>query len=318
MSKSVKRAGISLAAVGVLVAATAGCQSDGDSKKAAEAPKKAAQQSSPKDARTALQAAYKKTSAAKSAKVTLKMSMPAGATGAAGAGAAGGDLVMSGVQSWDPAAMDMTMSGSAFAQAGKDAPDKIRMVQLDNVMYMDMGTTVSQHMDGKHWMKMDLGALASAAGGGASSQSLTGGAEKQDPAQQLAILTDSPSLKHLGSEQIDGAPAEHYKGTLTVDEMAASNQALDGMSAQDRKKLLDSAKQSGIKGYDTELWINKDGYPVQMNVGITTPQGRIGMNAHYSDYGTKVAVTAPPASETFDMAEMMKRAGAGAGTGENA
>ncbi|MFI6471472.1 hypothetical protein ACIBL5_14640 [Streptomyces sp. NPDC050516] len=317
MSKSVKRAGISLAAVGILVAATAGCQSGGDSKKAAEVPKKAAPQSSAKDARTALQAAYKKTSAAKSAKVTLKMSMPAGAAGAAGAGA--GDMVMSGVQSWDPAAMDMTMSGSAFAQAGKDAPDKIRMVQLDNVMYMDMGTALSQHMDGKHWMKMDLGALAPAGGGGAaSSQSLTGGAEKQDPAQQLAVLTDSPSLKHLGSEQIDGAPAEHYKGTLTLDEMAASNQALDGMSAQDRQKLLDTAKQSGIKGYDTELWINKDGYPVQMNLGIATPQGKITMNAHYSDYGAKVAVKAPPAAETFDMAEMMKSAGAGAGTGGDA
>ncbi|WP_189389525.1 hypothetical protein [Streptomyces sp. SDr-06] len=314
MSRSVERAGTSIAAIAVLVAATAGCQSGGGSKEAAEAPRKATQQSSPQDTRTWLQAAYKKTSAAKSARVTLKMSMPAGA----GSGA-GGDMEMSGVQSWDPVAMDMTMSGSAFAQAGKNAPDKIRMVQLDNVMYMDMGAAVSQHMDGKHWMKMDLGALASAAGaGGGASQSLTGGAEKQDPAQQLAILTDSPNVKHLGTEQIDGAPAEHYKGTLTVEEMAASNKALDGMSAQDRQKLLDTAKQSGIKGYDTELWVNKDGYPVQMNLGITTPQGKIAMNAHYSDYGAKVAVKAPSAAETFDMADMMKGAGAAAGTGENA
>ena len=75
--------------------------------------------------------------------------------------------------------------------------------------------------------------------------------------------------------------------------MAASNQALDGMSAQDRQKLLDTAKQAGIKGYDTELWINKDGYPVQMNLGIAMPQGKITMNAHYSDYGAKVAVKRP-------------------------
>ncbi|MBX7465929.1 hypothetical protein AB0C89_23040 [Streptomyces sp. NPDC048491] len=311
MSKSVKRAGISLAAVGILVAATAGCQSDGDSKKAAEAPKKAAQQSSPKDARTALQAAYKKTSAAKSAKVTMKLSLPAGATGTAGAGA--GDMEMSGIQSWDPAAMDMTMSGSALAQGGKDLGGKIRMVQLDNVMYMDMGAAAAKEMDGKHWMKMDLGALAGAAGGGASTQALTGSAQKQDPAQQLAILTDSPNVKHLGTEQIDGAPAEHYKGTLTLDEMAANNQALDGMSAQDRQKLLDSVKKAGIKSYDTELWINKDGYPVQMNVGMNMSEGKVTMSAHYADYGTKVAVTAPPAAETFDIAEMMK--GAGAGTG---
>ncbi|MCX5385026.1 hypothetical protein [Streptomyces sp. NBC_00083] len=316
MSRSVKRAGISVAAVAVLVAGAAGCQSGGDAKKADGAPGKAAQQSSPKDARTALQAAYKKTSAAKSARVTMKMSVPAGAKGTAGD--AGGDIEMSGVQSWDPAAMDMTMSGSAFAQAGEDAPDKIRMIQLDNVMYMDMGSALSKEMQGKRWMKMDLGALADAGGAGASAPSLTSGAEKQDPAQQLAILTDSPNVKHLGTEQIDGVQAEHYKGTLTIDEMAASNQALDGMSAQDRKKLLDTAKQAGIKGYDTELWINKDGYPVQMNLGITMPEGKTSISAHYSDYGTKVAVAAPPAAQTIDFAEMIKRAGAGSGSGESA
>ncbi|MEU3371890.1 hypothetical protein ACFYM2_18280 [Streptomyces sp. NPDC006711] len=308
MSRTVKRAGISLAAVAVLVAGATACQSGGDSKKADGAPKQAARQASPKDARTALQAAYKKTSAAKSAKVTLKMSISGVATGVPGGGS--GDIEMSGVQSWDPAAMDMTMSGSAFAKAGEDAPDKIRMVQLDNVMYMDMGAAAAKDMDGKHWMKMDLGAMAAGAGQGATS-SLAGGAQKQDPSQQLAILTDSPNVKHLGTEQIDGAPAEHYKGTLTIDEMAAGNQALDGMSAQDRQKLIDSAKKAGISGYDTELWLNKDGYPVQMNVGMTMPQGKLTMSAHYSDYGTKVAVTAPPAGESFDFADMVKGAGAG-------
>ncbi|MFJ8309038.1 MULTISPECIES: hypothetical protein [unclassified Streptomyces] len=302
MSRSVKRAGVSLAAVAVLVAGAAGCQSGGD-KQAADAPKKAAEQSSPKDARTALQAAYKKTSAAKSAKVTMKMSIP-------GAGVAGvGDLEMSGVQSWDPAALDMTMSGGAF-KGTPGAPDQMHMIQLNGVSYTDMGAAAPKQLGGRHWMKMDLGALAKAAGGdAASAQQMTGGAEKQDPAQQLALLTDSPNVKHLGTEQIDGAPAEHYKGTLTLDEMVASNQNLAGMPAQDRQKLIDSMKQAGIQGYDTELWLTKDGYPVQMNVGINSPQGKISMSAHYSDYGTKVAVNAPPASETFDFAELMKAAG---------
>ncbi|MER0447659.1 hypothetical protein ABR738_24435 [Streptomyces sp. Edi4] len=314
MSRTVKRAGISLATVAALVAGATACQGGGGSKKADDAPKQGSQQSSPKDARAALQAAYKRTSAAKSAKVTIKMSIPGAATGVPGG--AGGDMEMTGVQSWDPAALDMTMSGSAFAQAGKDAPKQIRMVQLDNVMYMDMGAAAAKDMDGKHWMKMDLGAIAGAAG--SSVPSLSGGAPKQDPAQQLAILTDSPNVKHLGTEQIDGAPAEHYKGTLSIDEMAASNQALDGMSAQDRQKLIDTTKKAGITGYDTELWINKDGYPVQTNVGFAMPQGKMTMSAHYSDYGAKVAVSAPSADETFDFADMMKGAGGGAGAGQSA
>ncbi|MEV5939034.1 hypothetical protein [Streptomyces sp. NPDC051994] len=309
MSRSVERAGISLAAVAVLVAGAAGCQSGGDAKKSAEAPKKDAGVSSPKDARTALQAAYKKTSAAKSAKVTMKMSIPGAGAGAAGAG----DMEMSGVQSWDPAALDLTLSGAAFKTA-PDAPAQLHMIQLNGVSYTDVGAAAAKDMDGKRWMKMDLGALAKAGGGAALPQAMTGGAEKQDPAQQLALLTDSPNVKHLGTEQIDGAPAEHYKGTLTLDEMVASNQNLDGMPAQDRQKLVEGMKQAGIQGYDTELWLNKDGYPVRMNVGINSPNGKITMSAHYSDYGTKVAVSAPPASETFDFADMMK----GRGTGDNA
>ncbi|MFG2721578.1 hypothetical protein ACGFW5_25300 [Streptomyces sp. NPDC048416] len=305
MSRSVKRAGISLAAVAVLVAGASACQSGGDSKKGAQEP-------SPKAARTALQAAYKKTSAAKSARFTMKMSIPSGTQVAPGV--VGGDMEMSGVQSWDPAAMDMTMGGPALTQTEPGLLNKIHVVQLDNVMYMDMGAAVAKEMDGKHWMKMDLGAMAAAGGAtqGATT-TLAGGAQKQDPAQQLALLTSSPNVKHLGTEQIDGAPAEHYKGTLSIDEMAAGNQTLDGMSAQDRQKLIDTAKKGGITGYDTELWINKDGYPVQTNVGIDVPMGRMTMKAHYSDYGAKVAVSAPSENEMFDFADMMKGAGAGAG-----
>uniref|UniRef100_A0AAU2V4M9 Lipoprotein n=1 Tax=Streptomyces sp. NBC_00003 TaxID=2903608 RepID=A0AAU2V4M9_9ACTN len=298
MSRSVKRAGISLAAVAVLVAGAAACQS-GDAKKAGDAPKKAAGQSSSNAARTALQAAYKKTSAAKSAKVTMKMSMPS----AAGAGA--GDMEMSGVQSWNPAAMDFTTSAAAL-KGRPGAPDKFRTVMVDNVMYMDLGPEAAQGHDGKRWMKMDLGALAKDAGGDAMAQQLTGGAQNQDPAQQLALLTDSPNVKHLGSEQVDGAPAEHYKGTLTLEEMVAGNQGLDGLSAQERQKLIDGMKTAGIKGYDTELWLNKAGYPVQMNVGVDTPQGKIAMSAHYSDYGTKNTVQAPSAGDTYDFADMLK------------
>jgi hypothetical protein len=57
---------------------------------------------------------------------------------------------------------------------------------------------------------------------------MAGGLEStnQDPAQQLALLLESPSLKHVGAEKIGGVEAQHYKGTLTIDEMVASNKRL--------------------------------------------------------------------------------------------
>ncbi|MCT9089256.1 DUF4412 domain-containing protein [Streptomyces sp. ASQP_92] len=298
MSRSFRRAGISFAAVAVLVAGAAACQG-GDTKKAAGASDRAAGQSSPADARMALQAAYKKTAAAKSAKVTMKMSVPS----IVGAGV--GEMEMTGIQAWNPSAMDFTMTTPAL-KGMPDAPDKIRTVMLNNVMYMDMGAEAARDNGGKRWMKMDLGAFAKGAGGDGLAQQLTGGAQNQDPAQQLALLTDSPNVKHLGSEQIDGAPAEHYKGTLTLEEALATNKSLDGLSAQERQKFIDAMKGSGVKAYDTELWINASGYPVQMNVGIDSPQGKFTMSAHYSDYGAKNVVQAPAAAETYDFADSLK------------
>ncbi|MFD5116289.1 hypothetical protein ACFVWX_21605 [Streptomyces sp. NPDC058220] len=309
MSMSVwRRGGVALTAVAV-IAGVAGCQSDGGTKDGAKdgAPAKTA---SRPGATEVITAAYKKTAAAKSAKVRMTMSMPVSA-------GAGGDMEMSGVMGWDPTVMDMTVSGSAMGDE-PGAPDKIRMVWLDNAMYMDMGgsPTVVKDMDGKRWMKLDLAAAAEASGEKAASKALTGGLENmnQDPAQQLALLLDSPNLKHLGTEKVDGVQAEHYKGTLTVDEMMKSNASLDVLSDKERKDLLDTMKKSGMKAYETEVWVNEDDYPVKMDVAMDTAEGAIKITANYSDYGAKSQVQAPPADETVDLFKMLSELGAGSGS----
>ncbi|MGW8949816.1 hypothetical protein [Streptomyces sp. NPDC055709] len=311
-----KRAGVSLTAVAV-VAGVAGCQ-DGDEsgsgkKKAAEAPKSQVQTQG--EITEVIQAAYRKTSEAKSAKVRMTMSMPVGA-GSGGEGT----VELSGVQGWDPAVMDVTMKGSALSAGDPDAPSQVRMVLVDNAMYMDMGAKQAAEMDGKRWMKLDFKAAAEIAGSEAMKKQMTGSLENmnQDPAQQLALLLDSPNLKHIGPEKVDGAPAQHYKGTLTFEEMADANKSLEVLSEKERKELVANVKKAGIKGYDTELWVNEDNFPVKMVIGIKTPQGTVDMTAHYSDYGAKATVQAPPAKDTFDLFTMLKElesAGADGGTG---
>ncbi|WP_405822386.1 hypothetical protein OG705_21200 [Streptomyces sp. NBC_00838] len=306
------RVGVSLTALAV-VAGVAGCQGDdaGTEKTGSSAAKDGEPQS--RSAVTeVLTAAYEKTAAAKSAKVSMTMSMPAGAAGAAG----GGDMEMSGVMGWDPMVMDMTMTGSMM-QAEPDAPDKIRMVWVKNAMYMDMGAEAAKDMDGKRWMKLDLAAAAEASGDPAVASELTGGMENmnQDPAQQLALLLDSPNVKHVDSEKVDGIDAQHYKGTLTVAEMVESNESLDVLSAKERKDLLAGIEKSGIEGYDIEVWVNEDDYPVKMDVAMDSPQGDITMSARYSDYGAKASVQAPPAGDTVDLFEMLGDLGGDAGAG---
>ncbi|MFC4502992.1 MULTISPECIES: hypothetical protein [Streptomyces] len=247
-----------------------------------------------------LTAAYEKTSEAKSARITMTMSAPA-------ALGDGGDMKMSGVMGWDPTVMDVTMRGSALA-ADPDAPERIRMILRDNVMYMDMGADTPAELDGKRWMKMDLAAIAKASGDEEMQKQMTSGLENmnQDPTEQLALLLDSPNLKHVGTEKIDGAETEHYKGTLTVKEMMESGDSLGVLEADERDKVLKEVEKAGIKGYDTEVWVNDDDLPVRMDVGMDTPQGDIEMSMTFSDYGAKAEVEAPSAADTFDLMDMLK------------
>ncbi|MFF2844892.1 hypothetical protein ACFVT5_01000 [Streptomyces sp. NPDC058001] len=249
----------------------------------------------------AITAAYKKTAAAKSAHVEMTMKMPAGAADG------GGDMKMSGLMGWDPTVMDMTASGSAFAGAA-GGPDKIRMVWQDNVMYMDMGAEAAKDMDGKRWMKMDLNAIAEQSGDDKMAKQLTGSIDSanQDPAQQLAMLLDSPNLKHVGSEKIDGQQTEHYKGKLTVTEMMESNDSLDVFSESERDEILKNIEKAGITGYDTEVWVNEDDYPARMDIAMDNAEGTVDISMKYSDYGTAVKVSPPAAKDTFDLMEMLK------------
>ncbi|MEU5460503.1 hypothetical protein ACH41C_07240 [Streptomyces althioticus] len=293
-----KRAGVCLTAAAVVVG-LAGCQDgdDGGGKKAGAS----AEGQTREEAAEVLQAAFKKTSEAKSSKIRMTIQM-------SGTAAESGTMEMSGVQGWDPAVMDVTMKGSGFAAAGPGTPEQMRMIMLDGVMYVDMGAEQAAEMDGKRWMKMDFKALADASGDPEVQKQMTGGLENmnQDPAQQLALLLESSSLKHVGPEKVDGVEAQHYKGTLSFEEMVDANTSFDLLSKDERDELVATAEKSGMKGYDTEIWVNKDDLPVKMVVGMTMAQGTMKMTSHFSDYGAKAEVEAPPAGETLDFMQMLK------------
>ncbi|MFE0649173.1 hypothetical protein ACFVZH_11340 [Streptomyces sp. NPDC059534] len=310
MNKSAwKNAGVALTALAV-VTGVAGCQ-DGDAKAGAPATGGAKASAEPQtqslgDVTKVIQAAYEKTAAAKAAKVRMTMSME-------GVGPESGTVEMTGVQGWNPAVMDITMKGSMLSAGDPDAPEKMRMIMLDQVMYIDMGAEQAAEMDGKRWMKLDMKAAAAASGDKALQKQMTGGLDNmnQDPAQQLALLLDSPDLKHVGAEKINGMETQHYKGTLTFEQMLKANESSKLLSKEDHDKLIANVKKAGLKGYDTELWVTADGYPARMDVGMTMAQGAMRVRADYSDYGTKAAVQVPQAKDTVDLFEMLKGLGQG-------
>ncbi|MCX5204852.1 hypothetical protein OG897_25770 [Streptomyces sp. NBC_00237] len=299
-----KRAGISAVALAAVVG-LAGCQDDGG--KDGQTGKKAAGDAAPKTqdragAARMLKATYRKTVEAKSAKVKMTMSMPGAMQG--------GEIEMSGVLGWEPTVLDMTMkpTGALKSKGGDKGPSEIRMIMRDNVMYMDLGPKMAAEMDGKRWMKLDLKEAAKSGGEDVAKQ-LTGGMDNanQDPSRQIGMLLESPNLKHVGPEDVGGVATQHYKGTLSVAEMLKTNKDADRqLTGKERDELLANMNKAGIKGYDTDVWVDDKGYPAKMVVGMDSAKGKVNIAMTYSDYGTKATVEVPPAKDTLDFMKKLK------------
>jgi hypothetical protein len=282
-----------------VTALLAGCSGDGGGGE------RGARDGEPRSIVQALTAAAERAGEARTARVELTMSVPG----------AGGGMRMSGVTGWDPLVMDVTASGGMLGQAG--GPDEVRMLWVDDVMYMNVGEEGSEGFGGKPWVKMDLRAIAERSGDGRALESMTGGLQdmNRSPSQQTALLLDSPSIERVGEEKVGGVPTEHYSGTLTMEEALAADSSSDHLTAEEREELLGAMEKSGVKGFDIDVWVDERDYPAKIDMTMDSPQGEITVSQTYSDYGTPVSVRAPSASETTDLMEALEEIG-GAGREE--
>ncbi|WP_424891444.1 hypothetical protein [Streptomyces sp. XH2] len=295
-----KRLSVSVTAVALLggVAACGGGEK-GD-KAASGASAKSEKQPAGGASVEVINAAFKKTQAAKSAKFEMTMKLP-------GLGDQPLTLRSSGVMGWDPTVVDQRMTGLP----GKDgAPAETRSITIGTATYTDVGPEGAARNDGKRWMKVDLAAMAKESGdGGKALQQLMGGGQgqSQDPAKQMALLKESPNVKLVGEETVGGKKAQHYKGTLSAEEAVKSNKSLEGLGEKDRQELLDTIKQAGITQYEMDVWVGSDDLPVKLVMNMDTAKGRMEITESLSGYGTKADVQAPPAEQTVDLLEKLKK-----------
>ncbi|MEU1225330.1 hypothetical protein [Streptomyces sp. NPDC005828] len=257
-----------------VVAGAVGCQ-DGDGTKAAGAsataqPGAQATQS-PEEAAKAVRAAYAKTSAAKSAKVEMRLTV--------GGGKAPGGSTFTGVQAWGPVAADLKVFDSSYLADIPGAPVETRVVTAGQATYVDLGKGLTAQTGGKRWLKVEAGG---AAGGDELMVQLTGGltAASMDLPKELGLLAGSAAVKHLGPVQGGDVKAEAYEGELP-----------DGTFVQ--------------------VWIGADGYPMETRVASEADGTSTSLTTKYSDFGAEAAVQAPPAGETVAFVDLLKRLGRG-------
>ncbi|MDQ7809740.1 hypothetical protein Q5425_38955 [Amycolatopsis sp. A133] len=209
-------------------------------------------------------------------------------------------------------AMAMDETDTRFSMTSTSAGQTTEMRLVDKVMYIKLPAEEQKQMGtDKAWAKIsaDGNDPFSQALGGALSQS----AEQSDPSKMLDQIAKTGRIISSDQTELNGQKVNHYKVELDV--AKAVDQFTGQVPAAAREKLTDMLKGKDIK-IPAELWLNKDNLPVQVTMdqgpmmqALGAPAGDAKFTMKYSDWGTQVDVTAPPADQVVDLGELMKKAG---------
>jgi hypothetical protein len=216
---------------------------------------------------------------------------------APGAGRVSGEASMN----MKPLAMSMKMTASDQGAGGQV---EIRLV--DKAMYINGGAEAAKEMDGKSWIKFDMAALGADVNKQLDPSKLGAGQADQNPAQESAFLTSSKNVTKVGTETVDGVKTTHYTGKLTLEDIRASLKNLDKTTRERREKSLAQYEKMGADTITMDMWIDGSDHTKQFRMQSATEEGRLDMTITFLDFNKPVTVTAPPAKDTADLAEMMK------------
>lgn len=164
-----------------------------------------------------------------------------------------------------PMAMSMTMTMSGT---------KIEELFVDGAMYMQAPGIST----GGKWVKLDIAQMSSMMGGSGVSDALTNPLSLMD--KMTGYIT---AATYVGPDSVNGASVKHYK--MTIDLKAAM--------AKMFPNLPGSASASVGSKADEDIWVDDQGRAVKTVVDFGTGS----MTTVLSDFGKKVDVQAPPASQ---------------------
>ncbi|MFB6551636.1 DUF1396 domain-containing protein [Streptomyces sp. NPDC056405] len=194
----------------------------------------------------------------------------------------------------------MSMKMTALDQ-GADAKAEIRLV--DKAMYIGGGAEAAKEMDGKSWIKFDLAAL-----GADKELNQLGGASQADknPATESTFLTGAKDVEKVGTETVDGVQTTHYKGTVTLADLEKSIGDEDKDTREKRQKSIEQYEKMGVDKLTMDMWIDGDDRTKQFRMRGDADKGPLDMTITFLGFNEPVKVTAPPAKDTVDLAEMMQ------------
>ncbi|CAL9488137.1 DUF1396 domain-containing protein [Streptomyces sp. ICN988] len=194
----------------------------------------------------------------------------------------------------------MSMKMTALDQ-GAEGTAEIRLV--DKAMYIGGGPEAAKEMDGKRWIKFDL------SGTGVDEQMNQMGSASQadkNPATESTFLTGAKDVEKVGTETVEGVKTTHYKGTVTLADLEKTIGDEGEATREKRQKSLDQYEKMGVDKLTMDMWVDGDDRTKQFRMRADADKGPLDMTFTFLGVNEPVKVTAPPAAEVADLAEMME------------
>lgn len=194
----------------------------------------------------------------------------------------------------------MSMKMTALDQ-GAEGTAEIRLV--DKAMYIGGGPEAAKEMDGKSWIKFDL------SGTGVDEQMNQMGSASQadkNPATESTFLTGAKDVEKVGTETVEGVKTTHYKGTVTLADLEKTIGDEGEATREKRQKSLEQYEKMGVDKLTMDMWVDGDDQTKQFRMRADADKGPLDMTFTFLGVNEPVKVTAPPAAEVADLAEMME------------
>ncbi|MBN3929338.1 hypothetical protein IQ279_06735 [Streptomyces verrucosisporus] len=247
--------------------------------------------------------AHEKTVAAETARMTLKVRAAMG----------GQQQTLTGDGTVDLA--DGTSDLTVEAGGG----ERIEQRVVDETLYQRLPDQAREQLGvGKPWISVDLRELA-------GSDGTVGGVRVNDPVQGLDYArTLDDDATRVGTEEIGGVETTHYRVNVDVDELA------DGDTAEAerlRQQLGDSLPmhlwlddQDRIRRQQFEIPLDGEAARSNSRARSQPPsreasEAKIRTVIEFSDFGTEVEVSPPPAEKTEDVTGKLARRAEGSSHG---
>jgi hypothetical protein len=180
-------------------------------------------------------------------------------------------------------------------------------------VYADLATfgdAANELPEGKHWVRINARDLRGDLG-------VSGRGSQQKPTSELKSLRGvSKDVEDLGTEDVHGFPATHYKATMDP------KKAIKRLPRKARDKAAKNLRQQlGDHPLPLEVWIDDHGRAVRTQLESNLANrpkakaagetGAVRETVEYFEFGAPFFVYAPQKAETVDFVDVLGRLNGG-------